>query len=487
MKKEKGKTSESCGHWQVVGSVAELKKLAKKVPKDLHRPFIDELVWPCEQCGGTMRRVPEVLDVWLDSGSMSFAQYHYPFEHQEVIDGKRGAGSAELGTQYPADYICEAIDQTRGWFYTLLAVSTIMGKGTSYKNVICLGHINDAKGQKMSKSRGNIVNPWDVIKQYGVDPLRWYFYTVNQPGEPKNFDAAQIDEVVKKVFLILQNVVSFWKLYAAGAAPTKPPAVTHVLDRWILSRLNAVARTVTHELERYHVTEAARPIAEFVTDLSTWYVRRSRERSKAGDAAAVATLGYILSTTSRLLAPFTPFFAEWLHREVGGTTSVHLADWPTAGAVDQKLLEQMQLARDVVANALSQRMAAGVKVRQPLAAVTGPALGQELEALVKDELNVLEYRTGNAVELDTKMTKALELAGVARELIRTVNAMRRDAGLTVHDTISIAYTGELDDVLAAHRDEVVQKTKAKQIAAGTGGQAVDLNGRQVKLKIERTG
>lgn len=468
---------QGCKHWEVVGSIAELEKKSGKKLDDLHRPFIDDVTWPCETCSGTMHRVSEVMDVWLDSGSMPFAQYHYPFEHKALIEGKDG--------QFPADYICEAIDQTRGWFYTLLAVSTIMGKGMSYRNVICLGHINDAQGRKMSKSKGNIVNPWDVIKQFGVDPLRWYFYAVNQPGEPKNFDPAQIDDGVKKVFLILQNVVSFWKLYAKPPALTKAPAATHLLDRWILSRLNAVSAVATDELEHFHVIEAARPIAEFVTDLSTWYVRRSRDRSKAGDADAAAVLGYVLSVTSRLLAPFTPFFAEWLHREIGGQGSVHLTDWPKAGAVDQRLLEQMQQARDVVAAALAQRMAAGVKVRQPLAAVTGPALGDDLEAIVKDELNVIEYRTGNAISLDTHLTPALELAGIAREFIRQINALRREAGLTVHDEIIIEVAGDFDDVLAAHRLELMAKTKATEIKHGTGGESVEINGRTLRIRIQR--
>ena len=478
--------------------MAELKKLAKKIPKDLHRPFIDAVTFPCATCGGTMRRVPEVMDVWLDSGSMPFAQYHYPFENEELIDGKLSttkskktyklqATSYKLGAQYPADYICEAIDQTRGWFYTLLAVSTIMGKGPSYKNVICLGHINDASGRKMSKSKGNIVSPWDVINKFGTDPLRWYLYTINQPGEAKNFDLKQIDEVVKKVFLILQNVVTFYRLYVPKpAALAVPPKTEHVLDQWILVRLSQLNGTVTDALSQYGVIEAARPINDFITDLSTWYVRRSRDRFKAGDPEAMATLGYVLLQAAKLLAPFAPFFAEHVYREVGGKlASVHLEDWPKRESVDPVALEAMAKARAVVTEGLALRMSAGLKVRQPLAAVTGPAIGAELQDIVKEELNVLEYRTGATVALDTAMTDQLRVAGLARELVRCINNLRKAAALTVADRIAVIYDGALDDVLTSHRDEVLRKTNALTITTGTGGEPVTLNDRAILLRISK--
>ncbi len=484
-----------CGKWQVVGSVAELKRLAGKVPKDLHRPFIDEIFWPCEKCGGAMRRVPEVLDVWLDSGSMPFAQYHYPFENQNLIDRKSVpplrpplAQGGSGGVQFPADYICEAIDQTRGWFYTLLAVSTIMGKGSSYQNVICLGHINDAKGQKMSKSKGNVVNPWAVIERYGADPLRWYLSTINQPGDAKNFDVLQIAEVTKKVFLILQNVVSFYQLFAGKTAPRPRgrPSVRHVLDRWILARWDETVATMTAALEQYQVIAAARPLAEFVTGLSTWYVRRSRDRLKAKDKAAVKTLQWVLGQTSLALAPLTPFFAEWLYQRAGGKQdSVHLEDWPQAGTADRSLLDLMAQARSIVAEALAQRMAAGIKIRQPLQAVTGPKLPTELAAVVRDEVNVLEYRVGSKVTLDTALTDALKLAGVTRELIRQINTLRKAAGLTPRDKIRIVYTGNLDDVLIRHREEIVKKTNAVEIAQGPGGQKFELHNRPLHVRIEQ--
>ncbi|MDD5110590.1 MAG: isoleucine--tRNA ligase [Patescibacteria group bacterium] len=475
---QKAKAEEGCGHWQVVGSVDDLKKLAGKVPDDLHRPFVDDVTFPCEKCGGVMKRVPEVMDVWLDSGSMPYAQYHYPFENEKLIDGKKNV-------QYPADYIAEAIDQTRGWFYTMLAVSTILGKGSSYKNVICLGHINDAKGQKMSKSKGNIINPWDVITRFGADPLRWYLYTINQPGEAKNFDPKQLGEVVKKVFLILQNVVSFYGLYVGkSVAQASAPKVDHVLDRWALARYNRLVADMTRALEQYSVIEAARPMAEFINDLSTWYVRRSRDRFKAGDKEAVATLGYLLLQVSKLLSPFTPFFGEWVYQQVGGKQdSVHLEDWPVSLTVDEEVLTGMENARKVVAEGLAQRMAAGIKIRQPLASVTGPKLPDAYQEIVRDELNVLEYQVGNKVTLDTKLTDALKVSGAARELIRAINALRKAAGLTIQDAVTITYEGNLDDVLAAHRDEILQKTRATEIKPGNGGEEVKVNDRVVKLRV----
>src|SRR3989339_1007350 len=278
---------EACGEKSCVGSFKELRERATHGVEesfDPHRPFVDEVSLKCDKCSGSMRRVSEVCDVWFDSGAMPFAQWHYPFENKERIEGdsplpeggSRGVGEAP---SFPADYISEAIDQTRGWFYTLLAVSVLLGKEAPYKNVICLGHVLDAKGKKMSKSIGNVINPVEVIDQYGADAVRWYMYTVNQPGDPKRFDLKALDEMVKKVFLILWNVLSFYELYAQNQGKTEisVPSI-HILDRWVLTRLHTLVRDATADLESYKVTEPARAIGEFVSDLSTWYVRRSRDR-----------------------------------------------------------------------------------------------------------------------------------------------------------------------------------------------------------------
>lgn len=409
---------------------------------DPHRPFIDGVTWPCPQCKqGTMKRIPEVADAWFDSGAMPFAQWHYPFEHQEKID---------QGEAYPADYISEAIDQTRGWFYTLLAVATLLKKKEPpYRNVIVLGHINDAKGKKLSKSLGNYVDPMELIDRYGADALRWFLYTANQPWDPKNFDPKLVDEGVKKTFLILMNVVSFWQLYRNTPAADVHDA-THPLDRWILAEVKALSAEVTQRLERYDITGAARAIAAFITDLSTWYIRRSRDRFKGDQAPlARAALTNVLLTLAKLMAPFTPFLAEHVYRTVGGTMeSVHMEEWPAASEIDERLREDMRTARRVVEQGHALRAKAGLKVRQPLAqVVTLEQLRPDLDDIVREELNVKELHWADTlptshdwlatdrVALDTTVTDELREEGMLRDLVREVNALRKTAKLVPSDTI----------------------------------------------------
>lgn len=402
-----------------------------------------------------MKRVPEVADCWFDSGSMPFAQWGYP----------HAPGSKEqLAESYPADYISEAIDQTRGWFYTLLAVATLLKKVGAikkippYEHVICLGHINDAKGQKMSKSKGNIVDPWDMFNKFGADAVRLHFYTVNQPGEPKNFDEREVDQVLKKTFMILLNVVSFYELYRGEAKPSgKVPKSKNVMDAWVLALLAKTVESVTVHLEAYEVTEAGRELADFVTNLSTWYVRRSRDRFKdeLEKDAAVATLGYVLVTLAKLLAPFTPFLAEEVYQRIkGGLESVHLEEWPKAGTVDEKILQAMSKARAVVEQALAQRAAAGIKTRQPLRQLTAP-VPEELKSLVADEVNVLNVVTGDSVVLDTKLDDELRAQGLVREFVRQVNALRKEQKLTINDRITLIVCAPAAVRTALERDLAV--------------------------------
>jgi len=433
---------------------------------DVHKPFIDAVTIACD-CGKEMRRVPEVMDVWFDSGAMPFAQWHYPFENEEKIDA---------GAAYPADFISEAIDQTRGWFYTLLAVSTLLGKEPAYKNVICLGHLLDAKGQKMSKSKGNVVDPWKMFEKYGADAVRFHLYTVNQPGEAKRFDEKEVDGVIKKLFLILWNVLSFWKMYAGDAkASAEAPKPAHTLDAWILSELNAVTKNVTENLEKFDVVSAGRAVSDFANDLSTWYLRRSRDRFKGGTdeekASAVATLGHCLLTVSKLLAPFTPHVAEGLYKELGGgKESVHLEDWPASGAVDENLVAQMRRVRQACSLGLEKRAAAGMPVRQVLAKLTVKAewaFEPWMLAILAEETNVKEtlYEKAAAteVELDTTLTPELKREGAARELTRAVNAMRKEARLTIQDRITLLVEG-LDgfwkEVVDAHGATILADVKA---------------------------
>jgi isoleucyl-tRNA synthetase len=393
---------EDCDGRFCAGSVAELAERSKgEVPADLHRPYIDEVTVECEQCGGEMRRVESVIDTWYDSGAMPFAQFHYPFENE-----------AEFEERFPADYICEAIDQTRGWFYTLLAESTLLFGESSYRNCVCLGHIQDPDGQKMSKSRGNVVDPWDVLDAHGADAFRWYYLTAQQPWSGYRFSVETVGESVRQFLLTLWNTYSFWVLYA-NAENLGPndfhgaPEPANDLDRWALSRLQATTATVRERLDEFDCTAAGRAIAEYVEELSNWYVRLSRRRFWDGDRAAFATLRHCLLEAAALLAPFTPFLADEIHLNLAGGSlgqtgelpdSVHLRDYPQVdGALaDSGLETAMEAVRLTVELGRAARAQAKAKVRQPLRRAVIVANDAEREAiearadLVTAELNVKE-------------------------------------------------------------------------------------------------
>ncbi|GMV33338.1 MAG: isoleucine--tRNA ligase [Chloroflexi bacterium CFX1] len=396
---------DDCHHRECIGSVKELSEKADKnlTELDLHRPHVDNVHWKCEKCGGQMTRVKDLIDVWFDSGAMPYAQWHYPFENQDKFEA-----------QYPADYICEAVDQTRGWFYSLHAISTLLNDKVSFKNVICLGHIQDAEGRKMSKSLGNIVQPWDVINAHGADALRWYLYTATPPGQERRFSSDLVGDVIRSFTLTLWNVYSFFVTYANLDKPQglKVLAPTNELDRWLLSELNVLVRDVTAAYEEYDVTNATRPVEEFVETLSTWYVRRSRRRfwkneSSADKQSAYSTLYTALTTVAKLVAPAMPFVAEELYqnlvRSVDETApeSVHLAEWPVVMEefIDESLNREMKLVMKLVSLGHSARQKANRKVRQPLAeAAFSVGNVAERDALMKnaevvqDELNVKQVR-----------------------------------------------------------------------------------------------
>jgi len=416
---------------------------------DLHKPFIDEIELVCD-CGGKLERTKEVMDVWLDSGTMPFSQDHYPFENKNL--------------KYPADFISEAIDQTRGWFYTLHAVGVLMGKGKAYKNVICLGHLLDAKGKKMSKSIGNVVDPWEMIEKYGVDTLRLWMYSVNQPGESKNFDEKTVSELHNKVFNLLYNVLAFYELYRdpsieVGLYDKKPK---NILDKWIIARLDELIENSTKQLNDYKLLEPVRATRDFVDDLSTWYLRRSRERIKEGDVEAKRTLYYVLKNLAKLMAPFAPFSAEdiWLKLRVaspvGGLQpreknkeSVHLSNWPTTEKKLFKLfskksnvIKEMEQVREIVTLGLQARQKAGIPVRQPLSklSVKNYDLNLEYTELIKDEINVREILEDKNIEtevvLDLEINSELKEEGNFRELVRAIQDMRKKIGLTPSDKVS---------------------------------------------------
>jgi isoleucyl-tRNA synthetase len=393
------------GHVHVVSSFAELTERSGQTLEDHHRPYVDELTFPCphtdaegsQPCGAPARRVPEVIDVWFDSGAMPFAQHHFPFEQRETFEER-----------YPADFICEAQDQTRGWFYSLLAIATLMSRPAPYKNVVCLGLILDEQGQKMSKSRGNAVEPWPVLESYGADALRWYFFTSKQPWDGYRFSAEAIGEGVRLFLKQLWSTYYFYVLYAnasaqeLGEADTEEPAELPDLDRWALSRTAATAELVAERLDAYDATSAGRAIAELVDELSNWYVRRSRRRFWDGDQAAFWTLRTCLLTVAKLLAPFCPFIADEIYDNLDGSlASVHLCDFPKGAELverDEELEQAMDLARETVRLGLGARGQAKIKVRQPLSEAVVVADGREraaierLAGIVREELNVRRVR-----------------------------------------------------------------------------------------------
>lgn len=474
--------NQDCKHRECLGSVAELSEKAGKdlTELDLHRPHVDNVHWKCVECGGKMTRVKDLIDVWFDSGCMPYAQWHYPFENQEKFE-----------QQFPADYICEAVDQTRGWFYSLHAISTLFNDEVSFKNVICLGHIQDGEGRKMSKSLGNIVQPWDVINLHGADALRWYLYTASPPGQERRFSSDLVGDVIRSFTLTLWNVYSFFVTYAnldkpQGLTVTAP---TNDLDRWLLSELNVLVRDVTKAYEEYDVLNATRPIEKFVEILSTWYVRRSRRRfwkndSGADKQAAYSTLYTALTTIAKLLAPAMPFLAEELYqnlvRSVDQTApeSVHLAEWPQAldEFIDESLNRDMELIMRVVSLGHSARQKANRKVRQPLAeaafSVGNPAERKALMNnmdVIADELNVKRVRLLDvSTEALTHTVKPLPKQlgqkygnkyPAIQKAILAMNAEEVAKTLQSGSPVKVTADGEPYDILS---DEVEVKAMAKE-------------------------
>jgi isoleucyl-tRNA synthetase len=609
---------EACESATCVGSVAELKERATEPAKvvaldDLHRPFIDEITLPCESCGGVMRRVPEVADAWFDSGAMPYAQWHYPFEHED-----------EFLKHFPADFICEAIDQTRGWFYTLHAEATLLKAteavpdGISFKNVICLGHIQDEKGNKMSKSRGNAVEPWTVVDAHGADATRWYMYTASPAGSSRRFSPGLVEEGLRRFLLTLWNTYSFFVSYAnidKVDPRIRPEGELPELDRWVLSELNELVQKVTDELEAYDPTDAGRAIESFVDDLSNWYVRRSRRRFWRGASevdtdkqAAYFTLYSSLKTLSLLLAPFTPFVAEELWQNLvrsidsDAPDSVHLAEWPTVDGsmIDRRLNAETQLVKRICSLGRAARAKAQIKVRHPVAEVVVKARStmeaetiQRNEQLVLDELNAKALRTvedetsivsyqwkpnlpvlgrkygsgvaaireglaaldlpapqeaqarqrdalqqgrvavsrvveaarsgrslevagytlepedilleaqdaegyaaavdaGYAVAISTAITPELADEGIAREIVRRIQDMRREAGFDLADRITTWYQGDADiaRVMVAHGAYIQAETLSFELVMGeppgdAQGGAFDVDGKRVAIAVKQ--
>ena len=491
---------ESCGELDCIGSVEELRNKTGfsglKEPLDLHRPFVDEVTYNCPKCKTKMRRVPEVIDCWFDSGTMPIAQVHYPLDNDTLLDDGR----------FPADYICEAVDQTRGWFYSLHVISTLLFNRPCFRNVICLGHILDANGEKMSKAKGNVVEPWAVINKYGVDALRWYCLTASPPGNVRRFSEKLVAEITRRFLLTLWNTYSFFVIYAnidqftLGAEGT--PSEPSELDKWVISELNQLIVDVDTALDGYNPTEAGRKIENFVNDLSNWYVRRSRRRfwkseNDADKLSAHNTLYECLVTLSKLLAPFTPFLAEELYQNLVASASpespdsVHLTDFPVADKtrIDKQLAAETRLVIKTSSLGRAARSQAGIKIRQPLAKVIVKVPTREQRSLVKlehqilEELNVKKLElVGSAAELDksgyevssegslevaipTEISPDLAAEGTAREIVHKIQTTRRSAGFDITDYIVTYYQGDpsMKQVMEDFADYIKQETLSRQL------------------------
>lgn len=468
------------GELTVIGSVEELKQRATDPSKvgDLHRPFIDDVEITTDS-GKIARRIPEVFDCWFESGAMPYA-------------------TQDEDTNFPADFIAEAVDQTRGWFYTLHVLATALHDKPAFQNVICSGWIVAADGEKLSKRKKNYAPMDDIFDQYGVDSMR--FFMASSPlvnGEDTRFSTDFLRDVQRKIFMTLNNIYSFYKLYAdvdhyRPSEPLVEPQSDNILDRWMLARLNETIGHVTKAMDAYRLDKATRPIQELLDDASNWYVRRSRRRFwKSEDDAdknqAYATLHYTLLRLCQLLAPFAPFLPDHIWQQLAAGTdlpkSVHLSDWPKAGKIDLELLAEMAKARDFIAEGLAQRAEAKIKVRQPLQSVSVPELPELYREIIAEELNVKEVKSGKAVQLDTTLTPDLKAEGLMREIIRHVQKARKEAGLDVDNRIHLQLATDDKDLQSVLKNQELAEIIKNETLAKSLGEPVQ-NGYQTTVKID---
>ena len=534
-----------CGQMDCVGGVQELSERSGRDLEDLdlHRPYVDDVTWPCPSpsCGGMFRRIPEVMDCWFDSGMMPLAQWHYPFENEDIDKDGR----------LPADYICEAVDQTRGWFYSLHALSTLLQDDIAYRNVICLGLILDGRGRKMSKRLGNIVEPDSILDAHGADALRWYLFTASHPGEPRRFSDRLVQQTLRQVLLTLWNVYSFFTNYANidEFDPSQIPddwRPEAELDRWVLAELNQLVQVVDGHLDNYNPTDAGRRIAEFIDTLSNWYVRRSRRRfwkseADADKLGAYATLYTCLTTVARLMAPLAPFVSEQMYRNLelrfnpDAPDSVHLTDYPVAdeSLIDDAIMDATRLAIRVSSMGRAARSKAGLKVRQPLASVVVRTRTPDetryldwVEEQILEELNIKRLRAdddeqdlyaqaqseagddgdsvvsvngysaaleaGYMVAVDATITPELADEGMARELAHRIQNLRKGARFEITDHIVTYYQGpdDVERVMSGHGDYIKQETLSDALlpeppAEEAHAETAKVEGMEVTLGVRR--
>ena len=480
-----------CGHMHSIGSRQELFEMSgdeKAKTVELHRPYIDEITLKCPECGGTMHRVPEVIDCWFDSGAMPFAQHHYPFENKELFE-----------QQFPANFISEAVDQTRGWFYSLLAESTLLFNKAPYKNVIVLGHVQDENGQKMSKSKGNAVDPFDALNKYGADAIRWYFYINSAPWLPNRFHGKAVVEGQRKFMSTLWNTYAFFVLYADidNFDPTKYELnydQLPVMDKWLLSRLNTTVQAVDNDLANYKIPEAARALQEFVDEMSNWYVRRSRERFWAKGMEqdkinAYMTLYHALVTIAKTAAPMIPFMTEDIYQNLvrsvdkDAPESIHLCDFPTVNEawIDKDLEADMKELLEIVVLGRACRNTANIKNRQPIGTMYVKAekkMSEFYTDIIADELNVKEVKFADDVEsfisysfkpqLRTVGPKYGKLLGGIRQALTDINGTAAMNELRTNGVLKLDING--NDVELTEEDLLIETAQTEGYVSESDGE-----------------
>ncbi|MDP2736971.1 MAG: isoleucine--tRNA ligase, partial [bacterium] len=494
---------DKCGEQEVIGSVKELEdKSGAKNITDIHIHKIGGLTWKCSKCDGEMKRISEVLDCWVESGSMSFAQMHYPFENKEKFEAN-----------FPAQFISEYISQTRAWFYVMHVMAVALFDSNSYENVIATGVILNEKGEKLSKSKKNYPDPWKVINEYGVDTLRFYLMSsAIMQAENLFFNERDLRDIFRKNSMILWNVYKFYEMYQEETVGEEcaMPECENILDKWILAKLNILTKEVTENMKAYNMPKATRPISDFINDFSTWYLRRSRDRFKSEDIsdqkAAIVTTRFILLELAKIIAPVMPFMAETIWQKVSGfnfkaeNKSVHLAEWPLYDdpmeQEDLEILKQMEETRKIVELGLKARDEAGIKVRQMLneVKIINYDLKAEYKNLIADELNVKNVISEKGqgelkVELDTILTDDLKLEGLKREIVRSINAKRKNDGLTIKDKIVLSWQSDselIKNVFAKMAEELKKDTLTEEIIESeVEGEEIKMNGEIVKLGVKK--
>jgi isoleucyl-tRNA synthetase len=498
---------EKCEEYKIVGSFKELEELSGKKLKDYHRPFVDEIKFNCEKCQGEMRRILDVFDCWVESGSMPFAEFHYPFENKE-----------EFEKRFPAQFISEYIAQTRGWFYTLHVLAVGLFGQPAFVNAVTTGTIAGSDGKKMSKSQGNFTDPNVLIEKYGADAFRFYLMQSSlMEAENLNFSDKDLDEVYRGIFRMLWNSYSFFVLYANvdnfSAEKEEDKKIVNLLDRWIISELNELVKEFNEQMENYELAKSARLFFPFIDNLSNWYIRRSRRRfwkseSDEDKKQAYETLHYVLLELSKLMAPFTPFISEEIYKNLSGKESVHLADFPKAKEVwiNKDLNDKMQVVRRFVNMGLAVRAKAGLKVRQPLAELRiNEELDRELIELIRDEVNVKQINFYSFIEheagfttaeegkwmmgLDTRVTEELKLEGQARELIRHIQEMRKKANFEVDNRIMLSYAGgselftRFEEIIS--REVLATGVMEAEIPDAEITEEFEIDGKKIKIWVKR--